>query len=143
MEVGIENWGLATTENGAPVAYSVKTSDYPSGTTVYAVQPATYLEYDVEMDNPHKVTGLVDGAAWTAKNGIIDDRYAGQIGYEAFHLNQDIRSINLPNVGYVGESACAQCPNLTSVELPKGLEIGNGAFSGCESLTSVSIPNVS
>jgi len=66
-----------------------------------------------------------------------------EIGYNAFILNKNITSVNIPNgVTIIGQHAFGNCTSLTSVTIPNSVtSIENGVFGGCTSLTSVTIPN--
>ena len=64
------------------------------------------------------------------------------IGENAFHNNQDLTSIILPDdVTSIEKYAFKGCKSLTSVTLPEGLEyIRPNAFQSCKSLTSINLP---
>jgi hypothetical protein len=51
-----------------------------------------------------------------------------------------ITSIDLKNVGSIGNYAFANCSELTSVDLKMVTTIGTNAFQNCTSLTSINIP---
>ncbi len=64
-------------------------------------------------------------------------------GYWAFYGCENLTSIDLGSITYIGEQAFRDCTNLSSVEFPETLtEIGDYAFSGCSALTGeLTIPD--
>jgi hypothetical protein len=64
------------------------------------------------------------------------------IGFNAFILNKNITSVNIPNgVTIIEQNAFGNCSKLASVTIPNSVtSIGDGVFSGT-SITSVTIPN--
>ncbi len=57
-------------------------------------------------------------------------------GYWAFYGCENLTSIDLGSITYIGEQAFRDCVSLSSIELPESLtNIGDYAFSGCSGLT--------
>lgn len=54
-----------------------------------------------------------------------------------------LKSVNFPNVTYIGSGAMRNCYSLSSVVMPKVEYIGNYAFNECYSLSSIDFPMVS
>ena len=95
--------------------------------------------------------GFYSGSPDAAGDVVILDRFTigtteyvvKSIGYAAFRLNKNVKSISIPEtVTDIGECAFQGCNNLTSVLLPDGLtQIANSLFDGCDQLVSVNIPS--
>lgn len=118
-----------------------------------------------QSENPLVIVNniLVDGRTCVG-NVIIPDTVT-DIVEEAFHYNENITSVYLPNIScikcatfedcnnlksvYIPDSvksiersAFAYCYELTNVILPDGLnEIGDNAFVYCRNLTNIAIPD--
>ncbi len=57
-------------------------------------------------------------------------------GYWAFYGCENLTSIDLGSITYIGEQAFRDCTSLSSINLPESLvNIGDYAFSGCSALT--------
>lgn len=65
------------------------------------------------------------------------------IGKDAFRLNHNISSIDLPlSIEKINKTAFFFCMNLEDISLGEGLQsIGRGVFKGCGGLRKILIPN--
>ncbi len=83
----------------------------------------------------------VIGCDKNATNVSIRNGTVGIIG-GAFQLNENLKSISLPNsLKVIGKFAFNNCSALESIKLPQSLTtIGEGAFGACMSLKEISIP---
>lgn len=64
------------------------------------------------------------------------------IGDSAFQQCVSLRTVDLPSVHYLGQSACAACANLSEINLSGALTfIGASAFRGCNALTYMVVPD--
>jgi len=75
--------------------------------------------------------------------GTIDGLSVTSVGAEAFHNNNRLTSVVIPNsVTSIGDNAFAGCTGLINVTIPGNVtSIGNSAFYSCTKLTGVTIPN--
>ncbi len=69
------------------------------------------------------------------------NKYATEIGSNAFQNCKALTSVDIPNATSVGMAAFDGCTALTSVDLPNATSIGSNAFNSCTNLTSVDLPN--
>ena len=77
------------------------------------------------------------------KGVIIFDRDLQSVGYQAFYMVNNLKSISLPEkVSSVVEYAFGYCNSLVSVNLPEGLvSIDTQAFMSCRNLLTINIPD--
>lgn len=92
------------------------------------------------------IKGVITNYIGDNEDVIIPNRINGVdvvgIEYGAFFLNDNLRSITIPDeVTEIGSCAFYGCENLKSIQMPKGVtQIGSYAFYDCKSLTSILIP---
>ena len=79
---------------------------------------------------------------WCSSLSSINIANVGNIGNEAFYGCTSLVSIDLPVATYVGGSAFYGCTSLTNVDLQVE-NLYSSTFRGCVNLQVVSIPNVS
>ena len=86
---------------------------------------------------------IISNTYENGKGVITFDSDVTSIGYGAFAMRTNLKSIIIPNrVTVIGVSALAYNKTLTSVILPESLTfIGEDAFCGCSSLETITIPN--
>ena len=86
---------------------------------------------------------IISNTYENGKGVITFDSDVTSIGYGAFAMRTNLKSIIIPNsVTVIGDSALAYNETLTSVILPESLTfIGEEAFCGCSSLETITIPN--
>lgn len=116
-----DNSNLTTIEAGAFEQSSVANITIPKGVTEI-------------KDNTFKNATDLNRVSFE-NNGINITR----IGSEAFS-NTDIKSLSIPNVTEIGNSAFSGCSNLSGVSVGKLETIGRFAFANCTSLTSMTFP---
>ena len=69
------------------------------------------------------------------------NKYATEVGSNAFEYCSALTSIDLPNATRIGERAFYSCSVLTSVNLSNATSIGDDAFQDCSALTSIDLSN--
>ena len=86
---------------------------------------------------------IISNTYENGKGVITFDSDVTSIGYGAFAMRTNLKSIIIPNsVTVIGDSALAYNETLTSVILPESLTcIGKEMFSNCSNLENVVIPN--
>ena len=74
-------------------------------------------------------------------NSVVLPASVTHIEEAAFSSSQNLQSIEMPGVTYIGISAFYSCFYLTSLTLPDSLEsLDDSAFYNCSSLTSITLP---
>ena len=125
---------------------------YNSGAYRYAVDNKidyVLLNKNIYGDfiyNEYEDSVTVAGYIGTDENvtvpGTINGKPVTVIGDSAFHNNQSIRKVTLPDSIKVIESDAFASSTLEEINLPEGLEdIGYEAFEYCQSLKSITIPD--
>ncbi len=93
------------------------------------------------------VTTIAEGAFENITGGHdnINSIYMPSVAYignEAFYGCSNLSSVYMPNVTSIGEGAFKNCSGLTSLDMPNVTEIAEMAFYYCSNLASVNMPNV-
>lgn len=103
---------------------------------------ATYLK---DKEIPLKIKINVDKAEW-----VLNKNFITEISNETIETIKDytfynagyLKSVDLPNVTYVGTKAFYGCSSLTDINMPNIENIRADAFAQCLGLTKMKLPNL-
>lgn len=93
-------------------------------------------------DNANGVTWVVSDAGKLTITGGTNTRMGDVAGsgwpFTSGTLKDDVLSVEIQNITYIGTCAFASLPNVTSITIPTSVtSMGNAVFSGCTNLTTV------
>lgn len=80
----------------------------------------------------------LDGLVSHTLENFEDDRIT-TIRRNAFHYNDGLKSVNLPNATTVGDYAFQYCYNIENIKIPKVSSLKNYLFSYCYKLNSLDV----
>lgn len=111
-------------------------SGFADCTTITSVILPDTIEYIESVSNNSAFSGCTNLKMVKLPKSI------NSLGNWEFANCESLSSIDIPNIGSIGDDTFSGCTSLTEIVIPTGcVSIGRGAFSGCENLKSVTILN--
>jgi hypothetical protein len=113
----------------------------------YVTEIASYMFTGCDIQGqlvlPENITKL-NFNAFAGNEGITSVKAIGLeiMKQQSFSDCSNLKTIDAPNLKYIGSGAFENCTSLTAYEIPQGVAtVGAVAFDGCTNLESVTIPN--